>query len=124
MIATIELDDIEIYAFHGCYAEEQRVGNRFVVNLSLDVECSRAAATDDIVDATNYLTAYDIVRREMQVNSHLLENVAARIADALKAELRPRGLLSGSVKISKMAPPVGGAMRSVSLTLRFTCDDK
>lgn len=124
MIATIELDDIEIYAFHGCYAEEQRVGNRFVVNLSLDVECSRAAATDDIADAANYLTAYDIVRREMQVKSHLLENVAARIADALKAELRPRGLLSGSVKISKMAPPVGGAMRSVSLTLRFTCDDK
>lgn len=123
MIATIELDDMEFYAFHGCYAEEQRVGNRFIVNLSLDVECERAAVSDNIADAANYLEAYEIVRHQMAEKSHLLENVAARIAAELMSKLKPKGLRSGKVKISKMTPPVGGAMRSVSVTMNFNCDD-
>lgn len=119
MLSTIELDDIRIYAYHGCFEEEQRVGNWFTVNVSLDVECQKAAETDDIANALSYVEVYRLVRREMAQNSHLLENVVMRIIKALRAEFAHQGLVGGRVKVSKMAPPVGGSMKSVSLTMQF-----
>ncbi len=117
MIARIDLDEIRIYAYHGCYEEEQRVGNWYTVNVSLEVECKKAAESDDVSDALNYVDAYNIIRTEMGQKSHLLENVVMRIVNALRRELGEKGLRGGVVKVSKMAPPVGGDMRSVSLSM-------
>ena len=55
MIATIELEEMEFYAYHGCFEEEQRVGNRFIVNISMEIECSRAAESENICEAPNYV---------------------------------------------------------------------
>jgi dihydroneopterin aldolase len=117
MTATIELEEIEIYAFHGCYEEEQRVGNKFIVNISLDVECSKASETDNINDALNYVEVYNIVKEEMSIKSHLLEHVTRRIIERIRLTFDSQQLQKVKVKVSKMAPPVGGQMKCVTLTL-------
>ncbi len=117
MIATIELEEMEIYAYHGCFEEEQRVGNKFVVNVSLDVECSKAATTDDITDALNYVEVYNIVKEEMSIKSHLLENITKRILERIKCTFNNHDIKNVKVKVSKMTPPVGGPMKCVSLTI-------
>ncbi len=117
MVAKIDLDEIRVYAFHGCFEEEQRVGNWFTVNVSLDVECGKAAVSDNISDALNYVEVYNTIRTEMAKKSHLLENVVMRIASALRTGFEAKGLIGGSVRVSKMAPPVGGEMKSVSVTM-------
>ena len=35
MLYTITLQDIELRAYHGCYDLEQKVGNRFLVDLNI-----------------------------------------------------------------------------------------
>jgi 7,8-dihydroneopterin aldolase/epimerase/oxygenase len=114
-MGLIHLEDMEFYAYHGCFREEQIAGNRFLVNLTLETGMDKASATDDITDTLNYQTAYGIVKREMSVKSHLLEHIARRILDTLFMKFP--NLDSASVKVSKMNPPMGGSMRCVSVEM-------
>jgi dihydroneopterin aldolase len=114
-MGTIHIEGMEFYSFHGHFKEEQIVGNKFLVDLMLDTDMSRAADSDELHDAVNYQTAYKLVKREMEKKSKLLENIASRILLAIHAELP--GVLKATVTIRKMNPPMGGKMRSVSVTL-------
>jgi dihydroneopterin aldolase len=51
----------------------------------------------------------------MEEKSHLLEHIAGRILDALYSELE--GIKKATVKVSKMNPPMGGKIGSVSVVM-------
>lgn len=115
MLYEIELDRMEFRAFHGCYELERQVGNRFTVDLTLRAELGRAAEEDRVERTVNYLTVYEIVRRQMQVTQHTIERVAANIIDALYADF-PQ-LVRVRCRVSKLAPPLGGKVAKVSVVL-------
>ena len=114
-MGLIQLEEMEFYAYHGHYREEQVIGNRFLLDLSLESDMEAPGRSDELKDAVNYQEVYRLINREMQKPSHLLEHVATRILDALFAELP--GIRHATLKISKMNPPLGGKTRSVSVTL-------
>ncbi|HNT42564.1 MAG TPA: dihydroneopterin aldolase [Tenuifilaceae bacterium] len=114
-MAIIQLENMEFYAYHGHFAEEQVVGNRFLVDVSVDVDTTNAQHTDRLDDTVNYQHIYNLVSVEMQVKSKLLEHVAERIAAAIHASF-PQ-VRSLKVKVSKMNPPLGGSLERVSVTL-------
>jgi 7,8-dihydroneopterin aldolase/epimerase/oxygenase len=115
-IATIELEEMDFYAYHGCFKEEQVVGNRFQVNILIETDVSVPMHSDRIQDALNYVNIYDAVKEEIMVTSHLVEHVTARIISRLFQQF-PQ-ILHATVKVSKMNPPMGGQMKSVSVTLK------
>ncbi len=114
-MGLIHLEDMEFYGYHGCFREEQIVGNKFIVNLELETAMDAAAASDGINDALNYQIAYRIVKEEMEVRSNLLEHIANRVLNSLYKELNI--LEKAKIKISKMNPPMGGKMKCVSVTM-------
>ena len=114
-MGVIEIEGMEFYAYHGHFAEEQVVGNRFLVDLTLNTDCNKAAKSDDLVDALDYQALYLIVKEEMQIKSHLLEHVAGRILDRLFKS--HESIENAKVKISKLNPPMGGQIERVSITL-------
>jgi len=114
-MGIIEIEGMKFYAFHGHFESEQVVGNEFIVNLMLETDCDAAAISDNLDDALNYQSAYDIVKKEMGVPSHLLENVAKRVLDSLYQHFT--SIQKATVKISKMNPPMGGEIEKVSITL-------
>ena len=114
-MGLIHIEDMEFFSYHGCFKEEQLCGNRFLVNLTLETNVEKASISDDINDALNYQTAYQLVRKEMAVKSHLLEHVGKRILDALFNTFSE--LEAAKVKVSKMNPPMGGAMKCVSVEM-------
>jgi 7,8-dihydroneopterin aldolase/epimerase/oxygenase len=114
-MGQIHLEDMEFYAFHGHFKEERIVGNKFLVDLILETDMTVPGETDNLNDAVNYQSVYKIVKREMGKKSHLLENIAKRILDAICDELP--SVSKATVKIRKMNPPMGGKMRAVSVTL-------
>ncbi len=120
-MGTIELESMEFYAYHGCFKEEQLVGNRFMVDLSMQADCSKAANSDNLKDAVNYQVAYQLVKSEIEVTSHLLEHVANRILIKLLKTL-PQ-IQWAKVKVSKMNPPLGGKTNCVSVTLAMSASD-
>jgi len=114
-MGKILIEDIEIYAYHGYYAEEQKTGGNFVVNLEMDVDFEDAFDSDDLNDTYNYQLAYDVVVTEMKNNSALLEHIAFRIADKIIQEsVKVKKI---TVKIEKMNPPLGGNVRSVGIEI-------
>ncbi len=111
----IELEEMEFYSYHGHFAEEQIVGNKFLVNIAIETDCTKVAETDNLEDALNYVSIYEITKEEMAVKSHLLEHLVARIINRIHAEF-PQ-IISSKVKVSKLNPPRGGRMEKVSVTL-------
>ncbi len=114
-MGLIEIEGMEFYAFHGHFEAEKIVGNRFLVNVALETDCEKAAASDNLDDALNYQIVYQLIGEEMKEPSHLLEHVAGRILDRLYGEFD--SIRKAKVKISKMNPPMGGQIEKVSVTL-------
>lgn len=114
-MGIIELEGLEFYAYHGCFKAEQIVGNKFTVYVRMEYNPEKAVKSDDIHDALNYQRAYEMIKEQVQITSHLLEHVGQRILDVLYKNFPE--LEHATVKISKMNPPMGGQIEKVSLTL-------
>ncbi|MDO4462086.1 MAG: dihydroneopterin aldolase [Bacteroidia bacterium] len=119
MIATIELDKIELWAYHGCYEQEQVVGNRYEIDIKLMVDIDKAVETDNVQDALNYVEVYEIVKEEMAKTQHLVESVATNIGKSIRNRFSEELLKGINIRVAKMAPPVGGKMRDVAINLTF-----
>jgi len=116
-MGKIIIEEMEFYAFHGHYKEEQIVGNRFLVDLELETDLGKPADSDSLQDALNYQVAYHLIKTEMRnQTSNLLENIGKRILDALFAEFGE--LDRAMVRIRKMHPPMGGPIKSVGVTMK------
>lgn len=115
MRATIELERMEFRAPHGCYDLEKVVGNRYHVDLRMDVEIGDAPQCDDLLKSVNYLAVYEQVAEEIAKPSNILENVAWRILERIHRAF-PQ-IVGSTVKVSKLAPPLGGKVEKVSVTL-------
>lgn len=106
---------MEFRAPHGCYDLEKVVGNRYHIDLKMEVEIGDAAERDDLLKSVNYLSVYELVAEEVQVPSDILENVAWRILERIHSAF-PQ-IVTSTVKVSKLAPPLGGKVEKVSVTL-------
>lgn len=114
-MGRILLEDMEFFGYHGCYKEEQVIGNRFLVNLEMETETGPAEASDRLEDTVNYQAVYMLIGEQMKQKSHLLEHLARRILDAIRQAFPE--VRSMRVKVTKMNPPMGGKMHAVSVEL-------
>lgn len=112
---TIRLEGIYVRAFHGCYDLEQQVGNRFRVDLAITTPLGTLPETDDVRQAVNYLTVFEIVERTMQRTQRTIEAAAKNIIEAVKEAFPQIG--SVECTVAKIAPPLGGKIDRVSVTL-------
>ena len=113
----ISLENICLFAYHGCLAEETVIGSDYRVDIEVGANLEEAALSDDLQDTADYVTIHRIAKEEMAVPSKLLEHVARRIALRILAEIRM--VERGRVRVSKINPPIGGDVRSVSVSYPF-----
>ncbi len=114
-MSTILLENIQIFAYHGCFSEEKIVGTHFRIDLSFDLDTEKAEESDELHDTVSYLDVFQLVKKEMQSASNLLEHVGRRIIKILK-ETYPQ-ISHISVKISKLNPPLGGDIEAVAVLI-------
>lgn len=114
-MSIISIEGMEFYAYHGCFKEEQLIGTWFLVDLFIETDTKKAEFSDNLQHTVNYLEVYQLVKKEMQINAHLLEHVGRRIIDAVKLQFPHINHLK--VKVRKMNPPLGGKIDCVSITI-------
>jgi 7,8-dihydroneopterin aldolase/epimerase/oxygenase len=114
-MGLISLSGMEFFAYHGCFAEEQIIGNKFIVDLEFFSSTDKAETTDDLSATVNYQKVYEMVKAEMEIKSKLLEHVAYRIQRSLYANFPYIG--SSKITVSKLNPPIGGKVEKVSVVL-------
>jgi len=111
----IELVNMEFYAYHGCFREEQIIGNKFIVTLTVETDLTTPGETDELSDAVNYQDLYKLVKKEMEITSKLLEHVAKRIITSVHESFPVVKMIT--VSISKLNPPVGGKVEASKVIL-------
>lgn len=114
-MGRIAINDMRFYAHHGCFTQERVIGTHFRVDLTFTTDTLKAEITDNIEDTVSYLDVYQVVKSEMQTPSNLLEHVARRVGVAVLKKFP--SVESVAVKVSKLNPPLGGQIESVSVEL-------
>jgi 7,8-dihydroneopterin aldolase/epimerase/oxygenase len=115
MTGKVALEGLEFHAFHGVYPHERVSGNWFEVDISVETDFTQGAATDELAGTVNYETLFEIVKKEMEQPSKLLETVAGKIVDEVLTQLP--AVTQVDLKISKVNPPIGGKSRKASISL-------
>ncbi len=115
MKATVKVENLKIYAFHGCMKEEKVIGSDYIVNIEAYCFVGDDAFSDDISATVNYVDLARIARREMLTSSKLLEAVVKRIIDCSFEEINI--LKRISVTVSKLNPPINADVEAVSVTM-------
>lgn len=115
MKSYIFLENIKIYAHHGVFEQETRVGNYFIINLKLELDLSKAMVSDNLADTISYADVYNIVKAEMEIPSKLIEHVAGRIVKSIKETFV--AVQTIEIKLSKLNPPMGGQVEAASVFL-------
>ena len=115
MKATVKVENLKIYAFHGCMDEEKVIGSDYVINMKAVCFVGEKVFNDDITQTVDYVDLARIAKREMAVRSKLLEAVIKRIIDASFKEID--SLEELYVSVSKINPPINADVRSVSVTM-------
>ena len=112
---TIEVNNIKVYAFHGCLEEEALIGGNYSINVAMRTDFLEAAQTDELSKTINYVDVNRIVAEEMAIRSKLIEHVGQRIVSRLLDEIKEIDALR--VKVIKICPPINGDVENVAIII-------
>ena len=114
-MGIIKVENIRVYAHHGCLKEETVIGSNYRVDVAVSANLDKSSKTDDLKDTVDYVTLNSIVVDEMGVACKLLETVAQRIIARFLNECAEVDW--ASVSVSKLNPPIGGDVEKVTVML-------
>ncbi len=114
-VVTVEISGLSLYTHHGVTAAEREIGQRLIVDLTLEVGEVDATVTDMVEDTVDYgevCTTVALVAQ--QRNYKTLERLGTAIADRLLADFSIEAV---SVKCAKPEPPIALPVDEVSVTV-------
>ena len=112
----IEIKELEIFANHGVYPEENVLGQKFVISATLFTSTRRAGLTDDLTASINYGEVSHMITDFTRKHTYkLLESLAENLAEMLLCSLS--GLEKITLKIEKPWAPVGLPLKTVSVEI-------
>ena len=114
-MGTIQVNNIKLYAFHGCLDEEAKIGSEYKVDVEVKADLKKSSKTDALIDTVDYVHLNLIVKEEMAIRSKLLEEVAQRILDRIFREISM--VKKAKVSVAKINPPIGGNVEEVVIIL-------
>jgi 7,8-dihydroneopterin aldolase/epimerase/oxygenase len=114
-VVTIEIEGLSLYTNHGVTAAEREIGQRLLVDVTLEVGEVDATVTDMVEDTVDYGQVCTTVALVAQQRSYkTLERLSTAIADRLLADFP---LEAVSVTCSKPEPPIALPVDQVSVTV-------
>ena len=114
----ILLEGLVFYGYHGVHPEEQRLGQRFVVDIEAECDLRLAATGDQIEHTVSYSDLFRLTRQVVEGTPRaLIEAVAEEIAGNILGQFP--AIDSVLVTVRKPEAPVQGSiLRSVGVRIR------
>ncbi len=107
---------LEVFAHHGVYDEENRLGQKFYVSVEMGLDTRLAGTEDDIKASVNYgRVCTEIVELMQSKRCKLIEAAAENIATALLIEYTKINEIK--VEIEKPSAPVPYSFDTVSVSI-------
>jgi len=116
MSDVIFVTGLLIHAHHGVMEHEEKVGQRFVIDMELTLDLAPAAKSDKLADTVSYSTIVEIATLAFtSKNYRLVEAAAGAIAEAV-LEAFPR-VDAARVTVHKPHAPVAAVFTDVGVTV-------
>jgi len=121
-VVTVEIRGLSLYTHHGVSTAEREVGQRLLLDLTLEVGEVDATVTDLVEDTVDYGEVVSVVALVAQQRSYkTLERLCTAIADRLLADFPIEAV---SIKAAKPEPPIPLPVEEVSVQVwREPADD-
>lgn len=113
---TVALKGLVFFAYHGYYAEERQIGNRYGLDIEVRTDLRSAALNDRLADTVNYETLYAIAKEQMAKPAQLLEHLGERIIGQIFDRFPT--VVYVKITVRKYNPPIGGICRAAEIILR------
>lgn len=112
----IKIQELEVFANHGVFPEENALGQKFVVSAVLYTDTREAGRTDDLTASIHYGEVSQLIRKFLEERTYkLLESVAEQLAFKMLWEI-PR-LKKVQLEIQKPWAPVHLPLKTVSVEI-------
>ncbi len=113
----IKIRNLEIFANHGVFPEENKLGQKFVVSCTLYLDTRKAGKGDSLEDSVHYGLVAQLIKKEMENHTFaLIECVAEHLADIiLDFDEKIREV---EIEVKKPWAPVGLPLEDVSVKIR------
>ena len=109
----ILLKNMMFYGYHGVYEYEREQGQRFFVDVELQMDFGRASQSDDWHDAVDYVAIYNLIKEIFETKRFkLMEALANHIAESL---IRDFAVSRATVRVRKPAVPLPGPIDYVQI---------
>ncbi|MEC2058034.1 dihydroneopterin aldolase [Peribacillus psychrosaccharolyticus] len=113
----IFVNQMEFYGYHGVFPEENRLGQRFVVDLIIETDLSAAGKSDQLDDSINYGELYAVCKEVVEGEQYnLVEAIAEQIASRMLTQFS--NVQTCTVKVFKPDPPIPGHYKSVAVEIK------
>lgn len=108
---------MEFYGYHGVFKEENKLGQRFRVDLAVELDLKQAGETDDLEHTVNYAELYKLTKEIVQGKAYnLVEAVAEKITKTILEKFNT--VQTVTITLIKPDPPIPGYYQHIAIEIK------
>ena len=112
----IILKDMEFFGYHGVLPEERSLGQRFIIDLELELDLKPAGASDDVSRTVDYAAVFELAKNSVTGRSYfLIEALAEDIANRVLAQFPVEAVV---VRVKKPQASIAGHFACMAVEIR------
>lgn len=105
MKTVLFIDNLEVFANHGLFEEENKLGQKFIFDIECELNYKKAMFSDEMTDSISYADIAEVVVKTTTTNTfNLLERLAGEILKNIFTEF-PQ-IENIKLKINKPGAPI------------------
>lgn len=112
----LRINNMTFHAYHGVWEEEQEIGQRFEVDLELNVDAAHVAETDRLKETVDLSAVFETVEKIVAEGKfRLIETMAEYIAREILKHFQVGDVL---VRVRKPHAPIRGIQDGIEVEIR------
>ncbi|WP_294681855.1 dihydroneopterin aldolase [uncultured Gemella sp.] len=105
MKTVLFIDNLEVFANHGLFEEENKLGQKFIFDIECELNYKKAMFSDEMTDSISYADIAEVVVKTATTNTfNLLERLAGEILKNIFTEFSQ--IENIKLKINKPGAPI------------------
>ncbi|MGX7079336.1 dihydroneopterin aldolase [Gemella parahaemolysans] len=105
MRTVLFIDNLEVFANHGLFEEENKLGQKFIFDIECELNYKKAMFSDEMTDSISYADITEVVVKTATTNTfNLLERLAGEILKNIFDEFSQ--VENIKLKINKPGAPI------------------
>ena len=105
MKTVLFIDNLEVFANHGLFEEENKLGQKFIFDIECELNYKKAMFSDEMTDSISYADIAEVVVKTAMTNTfNLLERLAGEILKNIFTEFSQ--IENINLKINKPGAPI------------------